>query len=247
MKKSLLDTFIKKYHLNGNITGARWTINTNNKTLVASGISDDQQILFDVTMSGFSELKDVEFGVFNTTRLKQMTGVLGETVNLSLNYSTKNSQLNSITLNDGEIDVQFVTADLSVIPEKPTLKTTPIYNAEIIFNEAFINKFIKAKNALNDVDVLTLLMNKKGKLQMVIGHSNINSNKITLDVVTANGNDSVSTPINFNAKYLKEILASNGECDSATLYISDIGLAKISFETENFTSNYYLVEIKNVE
>jgi hypothetical protein len=247
MKKSLLETFIKKYNLNGNINGARWKIDTNEKTLVSSGISDDQQILFDVTLSDFTELQDIEFGVYNTSRLKQMMGVLGEDIDLSLNYNSKNNKLNSISLKDTETEMRYVTADLAVIAEKPPLKVKPVYNAEIIFNEAYITKFIKAKNALNDVDVFTLLMNRKDKLELVIGYSSVNSNKITLDVATANGNDSVANPIHFNAKYLKEILMSNSECDTATLYVSDIGLAKISFTKDNFVSNYYLIEIKNVE
>jgi hypothetical protein len=246
MLKSSLETFIKKYNLNGNINGARWKVDAKAKTLVASGISDDQQILFEVTLKEFSELTDVVFGVYNTSKLKQMIGVLSDEVSVDL--LTKKNRLATMSLTDSMIDVQYALAELAVIPEKPALKVTPEYNVEIDFNEDFINRFIKAKNALNDVDTFTLSMGKNGKLQMSIGHINANnSNKIIIVPPTKNEKDTVSEPIHFNAKYLKEILVNNSESDSSTLYVSDIGLAKIEFDKDLFSSNYYLVNIKNVD
>ena len=90
-------------------------------------------------------------------------------------------------------------------------------------------------------------MNKKKKVEMVLGYSNLNSNRITLEVTTVGEKNSVSKNISFNAKYFKEILSVNGDCSGAILKVSDAGLAMVQFQNDNFVSSYYMVESKRVD
>lgn len=131
-------------------------------------------------------------------------------------------------------------ADLSVIPNVPDLKQLPPFNVEIKLDANFISKFIRAKGALADENNFTFMC-KDGKGQIVLGHSNINTNRISIDVdCTCDGD---VNPISFSATYLKEILVANKEANDATLKISSQGLSHIHFEIDKYESNYYLVEI----
>jgi DNA polymerase III sliding clamp (beta) subunit (PCNA family) len=133
-------------------------------------------------------------------------------------------------------------ADLSVIPNVPDLKQLPPFNVEIKLDSNFISKFIKAKGALADENNFTFTC-KDGAGQMILGYSNINTNRINIDVdCTCEGD---VEPISFSATYLKEILVANKEATDATLKISSQGLSHISFEVDNYESNYYLVEIQS--
>jgi hypothetical protein len=51
-------------------------------------------------------------------------------------------------------------------------------------------------------------------------------------------------PIAFSAKYLKAILMANKGSKTSSLKISSKGLSHVSFVDGDYTSNYYLVEIK---
>jgi hypothetical protein len=245
MNKTTLETFVKKFNLNGNVESVKWIVDSKEKQLKTSSITDDKNVFVYVELKEFTDLSDMEIGIYDTAKLKQMLGVLGEQIQITPNV--KNDKVTSLNFSDDNTKVQFVTADLSIIQTIANIKKIPDFNAEIELTEDFITKFIKAKNALSDVDTFTLVMNKKNKLEMVMGYTNTNSNKITLNVTSKEGKDTVSKPLSFSAKYLKEILISNNDCDNAILKASDNGLATITFIKDNFTSTYYLIEIKSVD
>jgi len=100
---------------------------------------------------------------------------------------------------------------------------------------------------LSDVDTLTFIKDKKDKIKLVIGYSNVNSNRINIDIKPTEGKNSLGKTLHFSAKYLKEILTSNSDCENAVLKVSDAGLAHVEFNNDTFNSNYYLVEIKNID
>ena len=90
-------------------------------------------------------------------------------------------------------------------------------------------------------------MNKKGdKLELVIGFSTINSNRVKLDINTVKGKDKLEKPISFNANYLKEILSKNSDATGAILKVAAVGIAKLEFKTTDFESVYYLIQ-KQIE
>ena len=245
MKKQTINTFIDKYSLNGTIESVKWVIDSANKQIKTASISDDKNVLSFVVIKDSAGLNDAEIGINDTAKLKKLLSVLNDEVNISFN--TREDKIVSLSLTGESTDVQYVTADLSVIPKVPELKKLPTFNLEIPLNKEFVTTFVKAKNALSDVDTLTFTKDKKDKLKLVIGFSSVNSNRISIDFKPTEGKDTLGKTIHFSAKYLKEILTSNNDCENAVLKISDAGIAHVEFNNDVFNSSYYLVEIKNVD
>ena len=237
MEKQSLNRFVSKYNLSGLVESVKWE--PKDGSLTTSFISDDKSVLGSVTMSEF-EGESAEFGVYDTTKLSKMLSVLGNDVDFSI--SDIDGKAVSLKFKDKSTSVNYMLADLSVIPNVPDLKQLPDFNAEIKLDSNFISTFIKAKGALQDENNFTFTC-KDNKGSIVLGHSNINTNRINIDVdCTCTGD---VNPISYSATYLKEILVANKEATDATLKISSQGLAHISFSIDNYESNYYLVEIQS--
>ena len=148
----------------------------------------------------------------------------------------------SLKFKDGSTSVNYMLADLSVIPAVPDLKQLPEFNITINLDDVFINRFIKSKGALPDENNFTFTC-KDGKGKIILGYSNINTNRISIDVDCKCDGD--VEPISFSANFLKEILVANKEAKDATLKISSQGLAHITFEVDDYKSDYYLVQIQS--
>jgi len=237
MEKQQLNRFVSKYNLAGLVESVKWE--SKDGSLTTSFISDDKSVLGSVTMKDF-EGDNADFGVYDTTKLSKMLSVLGNDVDFSI--SDIDGKSVSLKFKDKSTSVNYMLADLSVIPNVPDLKQLPNFNSEIKLDTSFISTFIKAKGALQDENNFTFTC-KDNKGSIVLGHSNINTNRINIDVdCTCDGDVS---PISFSATYLKEILVANKEATDATLKISSQGLAHISFSIDNYESNYYLVEIQS--
>lgn len=237
MQKTTMNRFISKYNLAGLVESVKWE--TKDGILSTSFISDDKSVLGSVELTDFDE-SDCTFGVYDTTKLTKMLGVLSDDIDFSITQS--DNKAISLKFKDSSTSVNYMLADLSVIPNVPDLKQLPEFNVTIKLDDVFINRFIRAKSALADENNFTFTC-KDNKGQIVLGHSSINTNRIKIDVDCECDND--VEPISFSANFLKEILIANKEAKDATLKISSQGLAHISFEVDEYKSNYYLVEINN--
>ena len=170
---------------------------------------------------------------------------------ISSNVCDVNFQINStgdkvfsLTLDDKSTTVNYMLADLAVIPPTPELKELPPFELKINITKEFIDKFIRAKGALPEIEHFTVMKNQKlGKYQIVIGYSNTNSNRISLDIECEVSSD--IDPISFSAKYFRELLASNKDLNGGTMLVSSEGLAKVEFDIDDFESRYFLVKLEN--
>ena len=239
MEKQSLNRFVSKYNLAGLVESVKWE--SKDGSLTTSFISDDKSVLGSVSMKDFDST-DATFGVYDTTKLTKMLSVLGEDIEFSINDIDGKSV--SLKFKDGSTSVNYMLADLSVIPNVPDLKQLPDFDTEIKLDSNFISKFIKAKGALADENNFTFTCTRENNGQIILGYSNINTNRIKIDVDCTCKKDKVD-PISFSANFLKEILVANKEATDATLKISSQGLAHIHFEIDNYTSDYYLVEIQS--
>ena len=231
MKKASIESFINRYNLGGEVESVK--ITSSDSQMAVSFISDDKTLLGEVT-SKEGDFPNGEFGVYTTSQLKALLGVLESNVDVDSSESY-------IKFSDKGTSVNYMLADLSVIPVFPYLKAVPPMNVEITLDDDFTSKFIKSKGALSESDTFTFeCKNNNGNI--ILGYSTINTNRISMKVDCKCDGD--VAPISFSAKYLKEILNANRNSKSATLKISSQGLAHIQFETDNITSKYYLVEIK---
>ena len=232
MKKSSLEGFISRYNLGGEIESVK--IVSDKTGMSVKFISDDKTLLGTVT-SEDAEFADGEFGVYTTSQLKNLLGVLDANINVTAGSAALEFSDNSTTVN-------YMMADLSVIPVVPDIKQIPEFESEITLSDEFIGRFIKSKGALSDSDTFTFQC-KGGKGEIILGYSKINSNRISIKVDCTCTKDSVG-PISFSAKYLKEILNANRAPKAANLKIATAGLAQCTFESEGFKSEYFLVEVK---
>ena len=231
MKKASIESFINRYNLGGEVESVK--IESTDSEMKVSFISDDKTLLGEV-ISKEGDFPNGEFGVYTTSQLKALLGVLESNVDVDSTDSY-------IKFSDKGTSVNYMLADLSVIPVVPDLKQVPPFNSEVTLNDEFTSKFIKSKGALSESDTFTFSC-IDGKGEVVLGYSTINTNRISISVECKCDGD--VQPISFSAKYLKEILNANRGSKSATLKISSQGLSYIEFETDTITSKYYLVEIK---
>lgn len=239
MEKSKLINFISKYHLGGLVNSVAWN---SNGSLSTKFISDDKCVVGEVRLNNFNS-ENSKFGVYQTDLLIKLLSVLGNTVNLQINGADDKPY--SLTFDDKSTTVNYMLADLAVIPPAPDLKQLPPFQLSIPITKEFIDKFLKAKSALPDIEKFTVLKNKKeNKYQIVIGYSNTNSNRISIDIDCTPTSEEID-PISFSAKYFSGILAANKDLNGGTLKVSSEGLAVVDFDIDDFDATYYLVKLED--
>lgn len=236
MEKNKLTRFITKYALGSLVESVKWQ--SANGTLKTSFISDDKSVLGSVEFKDFNQ-PDFTVGVYDTSKLTKLLNVLGDDIEIgTLSIEDK---IYAFRVKDTSTKLDYMLADLQVIPAVPDLKQTPEFDIKINLDNNFVNKFIKAKAALNDEPSFTVV--KTGSnVQVYIGYTqNSSATNIAIDVDCDTELESFK-PLSFSASYFKEILNANRESKTAILNISTQGLAHIQFESDDYVSDYYLVQ-----
>ena len=239
MQKSKLDKFIQKYNLGGNVNSVKWK--SNGDSLSTSFVTPDKSLLGSVKVDKFP-FENAEIGVYQTDQLKSLIGVLGD--DESLDLSKFDDKAVSLKVKNGPVSVDYVLSDLSVISDPPALKRLPEFETQIKLDSNFISTFIKGKGALSDIDTFTV-MNGKNGIEIVIGYSSTNTNRVNIPVETTT--NELNGVITFNANLFKEVLVANRECTSAVLEVSNEGLARVNFKVDDYDSTYYVVAMQDVD
>ena len=237
MNKQKLIGFIDKYSLGNNIESVPWVVKGNN--LSTDFVSEDRTLLGKTTLNNF-ELEDCEIGIYNTTQLQKMIAVLGNDVNIHLKKADERSI--AVHMTDSDVSLNYMLADLDIIPKAPKLKTLPDTTAEVTIDNDFTTKFVRAKGALSESDHFTVMSDNSGG-KVILGESDSNTNKIKINVkMNMLSADNKLEPISFNANYLKEILVANRDHTEAKMEVCAGGLAILTFNNKDYTSKYYLVQ-----
>ena len=239
MDKYKLTRFIDKYHLNGNVNAV--VINSKGDTLSTRFITGDKALLGELEMNSWN-FQDVELGVYDTEQLSRLLGVLDDDVTLNLTQS--GDKAIALEISDQYSKVNFMLSDKSVINQPPPLKGIPEFQLKIKVDTNFITRFISGKSALPDTDTFTVITSNDG-VKLVIGYSSINTNRVTIPVETETYED--IEKVSFNANLFKDVLVANKECETATLEVSEKGLAKINFKVDQYDVTYYLVAVQDVD
>jgi len=239
MQKTKLDKFIQKYNLNGNVNSVKWT--SKDDVLTTSFVTSDKSLMGNVKVNNV-QFEDGDVGVYTTDLLQKLLGVLGDDV--TLNVSKFGDKAVALKVKNGTVSVDYTLSDLSVIPDPPSLKRVPEFQTNIKVDGHFISTFIKGKAALSETETFTLISDNDG-LQVVIGYSSTNTNRVNIPVeTTTNG---LSEIISFNANLFSDVLSANKECSSAILEVSNDGLLRINFKIDDYDATYYLVAIHGVD
>lgn len=241
MEKSKFERFINKYNLGGSCESVMYVVD--DKTITTRAISDDKNVLCEIVGPSMG-LKDGSYPVYETTKLRSLLGVLGET--LSVNVKKSGDKAIGMTFDDANTEVTFVLADQSVIPAVPDLKKLPQFEMTIEMDEQFINTFVKAKGALSEVETFAVMSEgDTSSADVVLGYSSLNTNRVKLKAKTTEATQLDAT--SFSAKYLREILVANKDAKGGKLEVSSKGLARTSFNVDGIKSTYYLVQIDTKE
>ena len=239
MDKYKLTRFIDKYHLGGNVNAV--VINSKGDTLSTRFITGDKALLGELEMNSWN-FQDVELGVYDTEQLIRLLGVLDDDVTLNLTQS--GDKAIALEISDSYSKVNFMLSDKSVINQPPPLKGIPEFQLKIKVDTNFITRFIGGKSALPDTDTFTVITSNDG-VKLIIGYSSINTNRVTIPVETETYED--IDKVSFNANLFKDVLVANKECETATLEVSEKGLAKINFKVDQYDATYYLVAVQDVD
>ena len=237
MDKSKLVKFINKYYLGGNVNSV--AINSDGNGLSTRFVSGDKSLLGEVKLNNYS-ITQADFGVYQTDALLKMLSVLDNDVSVDLVKAEEKAI--SLDAKDSGAKVRYMLSDLSVINTPPQLKQIPEFELLLNVDKTFISKFISGKGALPDVESFTIVSGDKP--EVIIGYSSIATNRIAVPV--ENQTDNTIDNISFNANLFKDVLEANKECESAVLEVSSEGLARITFNVNDYESTYYLVAVQNV-
>ena len=239
MQKTKLNRFIQKYNLNGNVNSVKWSSKDN--TLSTTFVTSDKTLMGTVKVDNF-QFDNGDVGVYTTDQLIKLLGVLGEDV--TMNVSRSADKAISMNVANGVVSVDYTLSDLSVIPDPPQLKRIPDFQTQIKVDSSFIETFIKGKSALSEAETFTIVNGHTGP-EVVIGYATTNTNRVNIPVeTTSNG---LTDNISFNANLFRDVLVSNKECTSATLEVSNDGLARISFKVDDYDSTYFIVATQGVD
>jgi len=242
MSKTKLKRFIDKYSLGGEIKSVKWTSNGNK--LSTRFISGDKSVVGHVVLDKFDGIDPSDLGIYNTPQFSALLGIMGDDIDFKLTSS--GDKFISVDMEDTKFKTKakYMLSDLSVIPTPPELKNLPSeFDLDIKVDANFINTFIAGKGALADTESFTIVT-KNDRVDLVIGFSNVASNRVTIPVEVENYVE--LEPISFNANIFANILSANKECQTASLKISKDGLSKINFNIDDYSSEYYLVASQQV-
>jgi hypothetical protein len=236
MKKQELLNFISRYHLAGATTSVKWIAQSG--TLQTSFITDDQNVIGTVNTSQI-DMGDAELGVYATPQLVKMLSAVNDDLDVSVN-SIDNKAV-SVGINDKDVKMTFMLADLSVIRQVPDLKNTPDWNVSIDLTKEFTNRFIKAKNALPESENFGIKCTGDSA-EVIINYSSINNNRIKFDFDVTNATEMPVTC--FSSNLFKEILNANKDAETGKLEVSAAGLARVTFSSKTYSATYYLVQLQ---
>lgn len=251
MKKELLTSFIDKYSLNGTISAVIWKINTKDKTLHTQGDSGMGAFLMDVTMKDFTEItEDIKIPIIKTPKVKSMLNPFGDMIAISLNKND-GGKLLGFTVTDNYCESYCAAAEASSInPPRKNVADTLDYAIEIDLNPEFVDKFLKARQALSDVKEFTVRESRKGNVEFVLGHTAntraTNTDHITITAPTVAGKDKFDgKPIRFVADNFVELLRANKEVETGgKVHLHPGGILKVVYNTKDFDCTYWQFALK---
>jgi hypothetical protein len=240
MDKQYLLSIIDKYHLNGTVEKTKWVIKDN--VLNVQFVSTLKDLTGEVTAKDFT-LPDDEIAVFNTSQLYKLISITGQNVTIEL--FKKHKLTTKILIADNIYNLEYALSDLLLIPKSPQVME-PSYDVEFSIDKELIDKYIKAKRALSEVNTVRIgaeenMVTHTHVATFSIGESSEYTNKINFETPASLADPmSNSEILSFNANYIKDIFDSNKDMTSGKGYLNSEGLLKLEFQNDKIISKYFI-------
>ena len=238
--KRIIDSFINKYHLGGNIERTKWV--SDGESLKADFINDSQNLVGKVVSKNF-KFPIGEFGIYSTSTLSKMLGILENEVMFEVIKENKIPA--RFNIGDTAMDVKFNLADPQVIPNVPSINKTE-GNIHVELTEEFTTRFIKSKDAVGEEVFYVSTQDgfTSPEVKLTIGNST--SNSVSFAAYIEPGSAEVELDnIPFSADLVKEIFKHNKRFELGWMDINPKGLMSFVFKFGDLESNYYLVRNQN--
>ena len=236
ISKSQLTSVISKYYLNGLNNQVKWRIKDKVLTIYAG----ESGRVCKVVLNNF-QIEDAEIGVFDTNKLSKLISITNG--DLVLTLEKLKLVYTKLHIADENFDLTYSLAD-TLILGKNTYYNDPDegFEVELELSSEDIDNLIKAKNALTDINKMKITTTKdfdsNNVCEFIFGDNDDYSNKITFQMMGKISDSGVDIP--FDSDIFKDILNSNKDMDRGTLKLSNVGMLKLNFESENIKSEYFV-------
>ena len=233
ISKKVISDIVSKYSLGNSIEKVKW-INTDEK-FICHFINDSKNLVGYVDYRKEIGLKPGDYGIFNTSQLIKCLNILDGDILVDATSSKLN-------MADTSYDIKFNLADPAVIPNVPDVtNNSDEWNVVFEANDEFITRFVKSKDALNELETFTV-ETRDGfngeELVFTVGTNITNTIEFTVDATI---NESFG-PVPFDSNLMKEILKANRDYHSGEIRINKKGLLDAHFHCgDDLYTGYYLV------
>ena len=233
ISKKVISDIVSKYSLGNNIEKVKWVITDDKFTI--NFINDSKNLVGYVEYRKDIGLKPGDYGIFNTSQLIKCLNILDGDILVDATTSKLN-------MADTNYDIKFNLADPAVIPNVPDINDSDDWSVSFDISDEFITRFVKSKDALSDLDTVTV-ETRDGfngeELVFTVG-TNI-TNTIEFTVENATINESFEA-VPFDSNLLKEILKANRTYHSGEIRINKKGLLDAHLHHgDDLYTGYYLV------
>ena len=243
ISKKVLSEIVSKYSLGGHVEKVKWVVNEDN--IIIKFINDSKTLVGEIIYNNIVKgLKKGDYGIFNTSQLIKCLNILDG--DILIETKSQNGLASKLKLADTSYDVKFSLADPAVIPKVPQVTDSGQPSASFEMTDEFITRFVKSKDALNDLPSFTI-ETREGmvgdELVFTIGSDITNTIQFKIDERSEINEEFKS--ISFDSNLFKEILKANKNYESGVVHINKKGLIQLQFDyNDDFNTNYYLVRLQ---
>lgn len=235
VSKHTLTSVISKYYLNGLNNQVKWRIKDNTLTVYAG----ENGRVCKVVHNNFN-LEDAELGIFDTHKLSKLLSITnGE---LSISLEKIKAVYTKMHIADANFDLTYSLADILILGKNTYYEDPEEFEIQLDLTQEDIAHLIKAKGALNDVNnmLVTVTTDFDGDniCEFIFGDNTGFSNKITYQLRGNITKGDIQLP--FDSDVFKDILSANKDMEKGTLKISEVGMLKLNFTTEETESEYFI-------
>lgn len=236
INKAVIQSVINKYYLGLN-ESVKWVVNDN--MLNIDFMTPTKDVIGSVTCNDF-ELENSQLAIYDTKKLSNLISICNG--DLLLELEKTNKVFTKLKISDMNFNLTYALSDPLLISKVGTVNT-PEWVVELDLTSEDIDNLIRAKSALAQIDnmLVTTTQDLDGEdvCEFVFGDESGHNNKITYQIQGDIKQSDLKIP--FNSDMFKTILQANKDMDGGTLYLSSMGLMRLEFQSENTTSEYFLV------
>ena len=235
INKSALTSVISKYYLNGLNNQVKWRIKDKKLTIYAG----EAGRVCKVEHLNLP-LEDSELGVFDTHKLSKLISITNGDLMVSLEKIK--SVYTKMHIADSNFDLTYSLADILILGKNTYYEDPESFEIELDLNKEDIDALIKAKNALTDINSMLITsttdMDGTNICEFIFGDNTGFSNRISYQIQGNISKSSIEIP--FDSDIFKDILNANKDMDSGTLKLSEVGMLKLNFNSEEIKSEYFV-------